>query len=141
MKKLLLISLLLLFTSACQTLSNPEDTLYVELGGAEGVERLADQFIIEITHDPLVRAHFEDSNMRRFREKFIEHACHLSGGGCDYTGDTMIDVHTGMDISEAEFNVVVQNLIDAMDTLSIKTTTQNRLLAILAKLREEIIYR
>ena len=37
MKKLLLISLLLLFSSACQTLSKPEDTLYVELGGAEGV--------------------------------------------------------------------------------------------------------
>ncbi|MDZ7683751.1 MAG: group 1 truncated hemoglobin [Gammaproteobacteria bacterium] len=80
-------------------------------------------------------------NLERFHEIFTTHLCQLAGGPCDYTGDSMVDIHVGMDIGEAEFNRVVEILLDAMEAEGIPRTAQNRLLARLAPLREEIIRR
>jgi hemoglobin len=113
--------------------------LYDDLGGQQGLAKIVDQLIIEKSLKPTVEAHFKDSNMDRFKTKLVEQLCVLSDGNCNYTGDTMVDVHTGMKIKESEFNVLVEALINAMDNAGIANTTQNRLLAILAKLRPELI--
>ncbi|PHR65373.1 MAG: hypothetical protein COA51_05970 [Idiomarina sp.] len=69
-----------------------------------------------------------------------EHICELSGGPCEYSGESMVTVHTGMNISRAEFNAVVENLMTAMDQQQLAVSTQNRLLAILASFHKEVIY-
>lgn len=51
----------------------------------------------------------------------------------------MAVVHTGLGISDAEFNAVVADLIDAMTKLDISVATQNRLLARLAPLYKDIV--
>jgi len=127
--------------SACQTSASNDNSLYIALGETPGIERIVDQAIIEIQYDQRISHHFESTNWNRFREKQIEHICQLSGGGCEYTGDTMIDVHAGMNISEAEFNAVADNIMTAMEKLGIPISARNRLVSIVAKLREEVIYR
>lgn len=129
---------------ACQTttsITTTDNSLYKALGGQQGVERIVDQAIKEIQYDQRVSRHFESTNWDRFREKQIEHICLISGGGCTYTGDTMIDVHAGMNINEAEFNAIADNLMTAMEKLEIPVSARNRLTSIIAKLREEVIYR
>ena len=63
----------------------------------------------------------------------------IANGPCVYTGDSMVQTHAGMNISEAEFNAVVEDLIAAMDTVGVDIGTQNRLLARLATLRPQIV--
>lgn len=94
---------------------------------------------MEIAYDPRVFDRFADSNVQRFREKIIEHFCFIADGPCEYTGDSMVLVHRGMDIDSAEFNAVVEDLIDAMDKAGTPISAQNRLLARLAGLRPQII--
>jgi hemoglobin len=58
-----------------------------------------------------------------------------------YTGDSMLDVHAGMNINENHFNLMVDLLINAMDDANIPHNTQNKMLAKLATMRSDIIYK
>ena len=116
-------------------------SLYEDLGGREGIATVVDNFITEISFDPSIYPFFSKTNVPRLREKLEEQFCMLSGGPCEYTGDTMEKVHTGMHISSAEFNRTVELLQSAMDDAGVPFTTQNRLIRLLAPLREEIIRR
>ena len=51
----------------------------------------------------------------------------------------MVAIHTGMNITEADFNRVVDLLINAMNEQKISHTLQNKILAKMAPLRHEII--
>ncbi len=124
----------------CQSLSSSR-SLYDELGGMPVIEKITDNFIEEISFDQQIVKHFKESDIDRFREKLNEQLCNVSGGPCEYTGDSMVDVHTKMNITEAEFNRTVDLLISAMNKAGVAHRTQNKLLARLAPMRGDIIYR
>ncbi|OFE13818.1 hypothetical protein PHACT_00475 [Pseudohongiella acticola] len=132
---------LVLSLGACATqpATDADDSLYQALGAEQGIEQIAENFIMEIAYDERIFDRFADSNVQRFREKMIEHLCMVSDGPCEYTGDSMVLVHRGMDINSAEFNAVVENMMEAMDKAGTPLSAQNRLLERLAGLRPEII--
>jgi len=133
----LLCSLLLL--SACAS-PRPLQTLYVKLGGLGMIENIADAFINQIGESDQLYPFFENSSVDRFKEKFVEHICMISNGPCEYTGDSMQDVHANMGINEAIFNHTVEALTDAMSTVGVSHRLQNELLKRLAPMRKDIIY-
>lgn len=126
--------------SACHT-APTGSSLYQELGGMEGITDITNNFIYEIGFDENIVRHFQETNLDRFREKFIEQVCEVSGGPCTYSGDTMLDVHTKMNVTEAEFNRTVDLLVAAMNRSGIPHRVQNQLLARLAPTRPDIIYK
>jgi hemoglobin len=128
-----------LLLSAC-TSPRPQQTLYTQLGGLGMIENIADAFINEIGDSDRLYPFFEDSSVDRFKEKFVEHICMISNGPCEYTGDSMQDVHANMGINEAVFNHTVEALIDAMSTVGVSHRLQNKLLKHLAPMRKDIIY-
>lgn len=136
----LLTVLLLTLGTGCQSIT-PSQTLYDELGGMPVIERITDNFIEEIGFDPRILKHFQDTKIERFREKFIEQICFDTGGPCTYSGDSMVHVHTKMQITEGEFNRTVDLLINAMTRAGVPHRSQNKLLAKLAPMRGDIIYR
>jgi len=123
------------------SVSHATDSYYEELGGRTGVENIVDNFINEISYDQHIVTFFEGSDIARLREKLIEQFCKESGGPCEYTGDSMKDVHAGMNISTGEFNRVVELLQTAMDKAGTPQTAQNRLIRSLAPMRPDIIHR
>jgi len=125
--------------TGCQ-LNASTASLYDDLGGMEGITSITDNFIYEIGFDQNIVKHFEKTDLDRFREKFIEQICEVSGGPCQYSGDSMLDVHKKMNVTEAEFNRTVDLLIAAMNRSGINHRAQNRLLAKLAPTRPDIIY-
>lgn len=131
-------ALTLLALSACSTTS--EVSLYTQLGGQSKIEQVVDNFIHEIEFDAVIFPYFKDSDINRFRRKLVEHLCQLTGGPCDYSGDTMAQVHGGMNISETDFNRGVDLLINAMNKADIAHPLQNKVLGILAKTRKDILY-
>lgn len=123
--------------------SNPEapDWLYQQLGAAAGVEKLADGLLHEIEHDPQIVHHFKDTDIPRFRKLLIEQLCELSGGPCKYTGATMQESHTGFQITQADFDNLVNHLIKVMAAQQVSVAAQNRLLAKLAPMYKDVVYR
>ncbi|RUO49566.1 group I truncated hemoglobin [Pseudidiomarina donghaiensis] len=115
--------------------------LYDELGGHDGIRQMMETFVLNIAEDERVVHHFVNADIERFHTQISEHICELSGGPCTYKGASMPEVHKGMNISRAEFNAIVENLITAMETHDVAVSTQNRLLAILAAMHNDVIQR
>jgi len=134
----LLFALIVSGLSACQSTSG---TLYEQIGGAEGNEKLVDAFINQIGNDPVILPFFENASVAHFRAGFLTHLCDLLDGPCEFRGDSMVQIHTGMHIGESEFNRVVELLVAAMNERRISTPLQNQILARLAPLRGEVIHR
>lgn len=113
-------------------------SLYNDLGGEPGITAIIDQFLWNLAEDERIGAHFAETNIARFRAKLIEQFCMVSGGPCEYTGDDMARTHAGLDINDAHFNALVEDLIEAMEALDVGTGAQNRLLAQLAPMHHDI---
>ena len=141
MFRFLSLSFVFVILAACQSLPPKDDSLYRNLGQLDGITNIIDIFIYEIGETEQVLHHFEDTDIDRFREKQIEHLCHLAGGPCEYTGDEMLEVHQGMNITEADFNGITNALIRALDKAGVSIGDRNRLLAIIASMHSEVVYK
>ncbi|PCK31399.1 group I truncated hemoglobin [Pseudoalteromonas piscicida] len=137
MKWLPLAALLCILTGCNAT--TPQRSLYEQIGGNAGAQKLVDAFIQQIGNDEVILPYFKASNVSHFREGFITHLCDTLDGPCDYQGDNMVQIHTGMNITESDFNRVVDLLINAMNEVGIPHGIQNKILARLAPMRGEII--
>ncbi len=115
-------------------------TLYDKIGGQKTITQVVGYFIDEIQFNASIFKYFEETDVDRFREKLTEHLCVVTGGPCQYSGDSMQQVHEGMQITETDFNITVDLLINAMNKAQISHQDQNRILQQLAQLRGEIIY-
>ena len=114
-------------------------TLYSRLGGEPVVKRVVSETIDRAATDPRTRRSFQDVKLARVKEKIVEQICSLAGGGCTYTGDPMDKVHAGLKNTEAEMNLLVQFLRDALDRAGVKDAEKNELLRILAPMKRDIV--
>ncbi len=135
MKLIILLALTLLISCASQP-----SNLYNKIGGEQTIERIATHFVDEIGNDEIIVAYFEKSNVDRFHQSFKIHLCSLIDGPCKYEGDDLKEVHRGMNITEGDFNRIVDLLINAMRTAGLTHRERNRVLARVAPFRGEIIY-
>lgn len=135
--------LALMFMTSYSAIADSKHTpqLYDDLGELAGIHAIMETFVLNIAGDERVVHHFVNADIERFHAKISEHICELTGGPCVYSGAAMPEVHKGMNISRAEFNAIVENLIKAMETHHVRVDTQNQLLAILAAMHNDVIQR
>ncbi len=116
------------------------ETLYSELGESAGINKFVTK-AVEISHaDQRIAFLFEDTDDEELIIQISDQICFLSDGPCEYDGQDMDEVHSGMEITEAEFDIFVAIVIDAMEYADISHSARNKLLALLAPMREDIIY-
>jgi hemoglobin len=118
-----------------------EDSLFVDMGGTPGIGRLVDEVEKIYLADPRIKDQFSESNMERLNAKLKEEFCVVAGGPCTYTGHSMEAAHKGLHLTNADFNALVEDLQDAMDTCKIPFATQNRFLARLSPMQHQIVTR
>ncbi len=135
MKLIIFFTLMLMFGCASQP-----SNLYNSIGGKQTVEKIADHFVDEIGNDKIIITYFAKSNVDRFHQSFITHLCSIIDGPCKYEGDNLREVHRGMNITEGDFNRIVDLLINAMRAAGLTHRERNRVLARVAPFRKEIIY-
>jgi hemoglobin len=131
----------LVFT-ALLALSSPvlaEDTLFADMGGQPGIDRIVDASVDSYLTDPRIKAIFDESNIDRLRAEFKVQFCQVAGGPCAYTGHDMAAAHRGLHLTNADFNAVVEDLQAAMDAQGIGFSVQNRFLARLAPMQHQVV--
>ncbi len=116
-------------------------TLYDELGGKEGIAKFVGYAIDAYAADPRLSAQFDNINFDWLKQRISLQFCQLTGGPCKYPGRDMTAAHKGLHIGAAEFNAVVEDLQGAMDKAGVPFRTQNRLLALLAPMKKQIVTR
>ncbi len=133
----LLAGLLLAACAAPGPAASP--SLYARMGGEPVVKRVVDETIDRAATDARTRRSFDGVKLARVKEKFAEQVCELSGGPCKYTGDPMDQVHKGLRNTEAELNLLVQFLRDALDGAGVGLAEKNELLRLLAPMKRDIV--
>jgi hemoglobin len=115
------------------------DSLFNELGGQAGVQRLTEKLLERLLADPRTGPFFKETDLPVFKEQFALQLCEVSGGPCKRGKNNMRKIHSGMDIDKASFNAVVEVLQQAMDAQGIGFGAQNRLLAQLAPMHRDVV--
>jgi len=118
-----------------------EDTLFADMGGQAGIDRIVDASVDNYLADGRIKAIFDESNIDRLRAEFKVQFCQVAGGPCDYKGHDMTAAHKGLHLTNANFNAVVEDLQDAMDRIGLPSATQNRFLARLAPMQHQVVSR
>jgi hemoglobin len=133
-----LLACTLLAGGCAQSVQSPQ-SLYAELGGQAGIDRIVDGLLWEIAEDAEIRALFADTDIQRFRNKLAEQLCAVSDGPCVYTGDSMRETHRHLAVTSAQFNRLVDDLIRVMERERIAIGAQNALLQRLAAMHGDIV--
>ena len=117
-----------------------EKTLYERLGGAPGIAKIADDIWINHTSNDLIKTRYARSNADNVKRLVREMVGAGTGGPETYTGKNMLDAHRGMNISDQEFNAVVDDVLKALTKNNIGQQEQQEMLAILWSMKNEIVH-
>jgi hemoglobin len=115
------------------------DATYQGLGGQAGIKKIVDSFVPLIVADPRIKDSFKDTDLKNLSMRLEEQFCELSGGPCKYKGKDMKEIHDGLNITNAQFNALAEDLQVAMDQHGVAPAVQNKLVAKLAPMQKEIV--
>lgn len=136
---------LALFTWSCKDDDgSTPSSLYDRLGGINSIAAVVDQFLANVVADPTINGRFaatvaDPFRTQLLRNNLIDQICAGSGGPCQYKGKTMLQAHTGMQITEAEFNALVGDLVAALDHFNVPKAEKDELLGILGPMKSDVV--
>lgn len=137
-----------LITIACASLmacSGPPaqqaggDALFQGLGAKPGIRNIVSALVPMLLADPRIKDSFTDIDMKILALRLEEQFCVLSGGPCIYKGKDMVEIHDGLNITNAQFNALAEDLQLAMERNAVPARVQNQLLAKLAPMQRGIV--
>ena len=117
-------------------------SLYERLGAKEGITKVVDAFLKNMTGNDVVKKRFaklSKDKVDKLRNHLIDQICKESGGDCEYSGKNMKDAHKGMKITEAEWNAAVSALKAALDENKVAENEMNDLIGLVAPMKDDIV--
>src|SRR5262245_57026171 len=119
-------------------------TLYERLGGYNGISPVVDDFADSLFADPKIGKYFVGmgtDTRGMFKQKNKNLVCNVTGGPCKVISRPAKTVHAGLGITDAEFDIVVGHLSEALDKYKVPAAEHKELMAIIATLRKDIVER
>jgi hemoglobin len=117
-------------------------TLYQRLGGREAIKQVVDDFVANLAADPRVNARFKSldaAKVAKLQTDLADQICDVAGGPCAYLGRDMKAVHAGMNITEAEWNATVEDLVKTLNKFKVGPKEQQELLSALGGMKKDIV--
>jgi hemoglobin len=124
-----------------------QQSLYERLGGISGIATVVDDFVNRlamnkvVTANPRVTEAVEKVGLPALKFRLIQQIAAATGGPEKYTGKSMLDAHRGMQITEAEWNATVQELLASLNRFKVPQKEQQELIALLAPMKPDIVGR
>ncbi len=128
-----------LISSSSAMAQAPADAVFQGLGGKPGIKKIVDTFVPGMQADPRLKEAFKDTDVKNLSMRLEQQFCQLSGGPCKYEGKDMKEIHDGLNVTNAEFNAVAENLQIAMEQHGVAPSVQNKLMAKLAPMQKAIV--
>ena len=119
-----------------------EKSLYLRLGGYGAISLVVNDFANKLFIDPQVGPFFKGmgtDTRKSFIQKNINLVCNVTGGPCKIISRPAKTVHAGLGITEADFNVVVNHLVDTLNKFNVPKAEKEELLAIIGTLKPDIV--
>ncbi|WP_419227341.1 group I truncated hemoglobin [Alteromonas sp. OM2203] len=123
--------------SGCTSIS--KQSLYEEIGGHKTLNTIYGVAITRIYTDPVIGHYFKGVPKKHLRDQLVLQTCELIGGPCEYDGKTMLESHTGLNIKEREFYILVEYVQGAMRDVGLTYQQENRILNKLAPIKYQTV--
>ena len=114
-------------------------SLYERLGGQTAISAVVEQFVANIAADTRINSRFATTDIPKLKGNLVDQVCMATGGPCTYKGRDMKTTHAGMRISSGEFNVLVEDLVRALDTFKVPVPEKSEFLALLGAMKKDIV--
>ena len=118
-----------------------DDAVFQQFGGKAGIDKVVADFLPLLLADERIKEVFKDADMERLGVLLAEQFCNITGGPCKYSGKSMQESHKDMNLSNAQFNALAEDLQFAMEKNKIANSAQNKLIAKLAPMQRAIVTR
>lgn len=122
--------------------SGEDSTLYRRLGGYDVIAGVVDDFLERFRKDPRF-ARFGTGrsldSIQRARQLIVDQMCALAGGPCIYTGRDMKTSHTGLGITEAEWQLNMEYAAAALDKFGVGAREKEEFLDIFRHYKNDIV--
>ena len=143
---LMAVSLMLFFAAPFAAAAPPEQggqpSLYTRLGGYDALVAVTQDFITRLATDPSLAKFFtglNDTSKARVEDHVIDFLCKATGGPCIYTGQDMKTAHTGLHITEAEWNTSATHLTETLNKFKVPQKEQSEVMAAVGSLKSQIV--
>ena len=120
-----------------------EATLYERLGGEEKIREIVTDIVALHHANRTISPRYD--NAKKSDAELIDLVVDLIGSGTggpqEYKGQSMPDAHKGMNVSEAEFLAVIDDIMEAMTKHDVGEREKADMLAIAYSMKADILHR
>jgi hemoglobin len=121
-------------------MESKQASLYDRLGRRDAIAGVVKDFVEErVAKDKRINAMFANTNIPDLEAKLIDQICEASGGPCKYTGKDMKTTHAGLNIKDADWSALVEDLKASLDHFKVGPQEQKDLLGALAGMHDDIV--
>src|ERR1700733_15654671 len=114
-------------------------TLFERIGGEAKLRATVEQFVTIIEADDRINFAFADTDLSKFKQLLFEQLCAITDGPCKYTGRDMYTAHAKLNINDAQFNALAEDLYEAFDREHVPYRLQNKVVALLAPMQRDVV--
>ena len=119
-------------------------SLYQRLGGYDALAAVTDDFLGRLATDPQLGRFFvghSTDSVVRIRQHVIDFLCVATGGPCKYIGRDMKTAHTGLKITDADWDASVKALVATLDKFKVPEKEKTEVLTAISGLKGDIVGR
>jgi hemoglobin len=115
-------------------------TIYDDIGGAPAVTAVVDAFYVRLLDDADLQPYLEGRDMSRLKahQRALVSVA-LGATSEEYSGKMMHPAHTGLAITNAAFDKVLDHLLAVLTDVGVPEVTSARIMAILEPLRTDVV--
>ena len=114
-------------------------SLFERIGGLPAVKAAVHEMVTNAMADTRIKAFFAGIDMDRVDRNLVDFVCKAAGGPCEYHGKTMPKAHEGLNLKQAHFDALVEDLQKGLNKLQVPAAEQRELLAALAATKRDVL--
>ena len=118
-----------------------ELSLYERLGGSEGIKKIVSDVVDLHLENPTIATRYVNaqSDIDAIKNGAANFFIMGTGGPNIYEGKDMLETHKGMNISDAEFNAVIDDILQGLEMNNIGQKEKEEVLFVLYGMKKEIV--
>jgi hemoglobin len=119
-----------------------ERTLYQRLGGYEAIAAATDDLLGRLVNDPLLKDYWKgksEESLRKDRQLIVDFLASAAGGPAFFTGRDMKTAHTGLGITEQEWELFLEHTRAMLEHLNVAPREQDDVLDFLIGLKADVV--
>ncbi len=117
-------------------------SLYLRFGGHDKLSAVVEDLMPRLTNDPVLGVYWKGKcvdSMNKDNQLILEFLCLAFGGPSRYLGRDMKTCHTGLGITDNEWDIFARHATASLDHLNIPAPEKAEFLAAAESLKPEIV--